>query len=393
LTSFQAQAFELSNQVAIVGIGQTKYAESRNDVALTELIFEASRKALEDAGLDRKDLDTVVLACQDLVDGRSIANQTAVGASGAYLKDEIRVCNDGAYAVVLGCLQILSGHSQRTLVVSWSKCSETSINTLTNLWFDPFYYRPIALNEVTSLALQAASYMQRYGISEEQAAKVSVRSLLNAFNNPYAHLKARITTQDVLKSKVISWPLRMLNLPPESDGACAIVLASASEARKITDQPAWIWGIGWNVDTYYLGDRDLTFINSLALAARQAYKMAGIDDPRKQIQVAEVHAKSSFSELMIYEALGFCGRGEGGKFVDEGIPEMGGELPVNPSGGTLSSNPYVASGLIRVAESALQVMGRNEKKQVPDARVALAHATFGPCMQGNCVLILGKEPR
>jgi len=153
---------------------------------------------------------------------------------------------------------------------------------------------------------------------------------------------------------------------------------------------AWIKGVGWTNDTYYLGDKELGELSSLSSAAQRAYQMAGIDDPLDQLDVAEVHDLSSFHELMAYEALGFCGKGEAGKLIDQGVTSMQGELPVNPSGGALSSHPYTAVGLIRVAEAALQVTGRAEGHQVSGAETALAHGASGMCGQTNCVLILGK---
>lgn len=193
-----------------------------------------------------------------------------------------------------------------------------------------------------------------------------------------------------MKSKYMSWPLRELNLPPKSDGACAIVLTTEEKAKKADRPVAWIKGIGWSNDTYYMGDKDLWKLSSLSAAAKRAYTMAGIKNPLKEIDVAEIYDVTSFHELMEYEALGFCKEGEGGKFIDSGVPFINGELPVNPSGGMLSSNPYTAVGLFRVAEAALQVSGRAGSRQVPEARVSLAHGMSGLCGQNNYVVILSK---
>ncbi len=130
-------------------------------------------------------------------------------------------------------------------------------------------------------------------------------------------------------------------------------------------------------------------MRSLREAASRAYRMAGIEDPRRQIDVAEVCEPFSHQELLWYEHLGFCGEGEGGKLMDEGITATNGELPVNPSGGVLSTNPYVARGLIRVAEAALQVMGRAGRRQIPDVEVSLAHGISGMAGQMHGVILLG----
>jgi acetyl-CoA C-acetyltransferase len=189
----------------------------------------------------------------------------------------------------------------------------------------------------------------------------------------------------------VAWPLRRLNLATESDGACAMVLTTEDQAKKL-GRPvlAWITGIGWATDTYFMGDRDLWHLPSLTTAAKKACAMAGIKNPAKEIDVAEIYDITSFQELMEYEALGFCAEGEGGKFIDSGAPLSSGKLPVNLSGGMLSSNPITAAGLFKVAEAALQVSGRAGKRQAPKANVALAHGMSGICGQSNYVTILSK---
>jgi acetyl-CoA C-acetyltransferase len=232
--------------------------------------------------------------------------------------------------------------------------------------------------------------MNKWGITEEQAAKVTVKNRSNAVHNEKAHLRSKVKMDEVLQSGYVSSPLRKLNLPPHSDGACAIVLTTEEKAKKSGRPIAWIKGIGWANDTYYMGDKNLWRLSSLAAAAKRAYAMSGIQNPLKEIDVAEVYDVTSFHELMEYEALGFCKEGDGGKLIDSGATSIDGELPVNPSGGMLSSNPYTAVGLFRVAEAALQVSGQAEGRQVPGAKVALAHGMSGICGQSNCVVILSN---
>jgi len=384
----------MADKVAIIGVAQSKYVESSRD-ALADIIFEASAKALEDAQLKINDIESVTLAAHDMVDGRAITTMLTAPPAGAYLKDEIRVAEDGAFAAALACLRILSGDFSTSLVVSWSKCSECAKGTLhkvANLSYDPFFYRPFALNDVTSYAIQAQRYMSRHNITEAQAAQVVVKNRVNALNNELAHLQSRVTVDDVMNSKPVSLPLKTLDLPPWSEGACALVLASEDVARRSKRPCAWVTGLGWANDTYYSGDKDLAELESLSLAAKQAYKMAGISNPSKDIDVAEIHDITSFHELMEYEALAFCPKGMAGKYLDSGATVIDGDLPVNPSGGCLSSNPYTVVGLIRVAEAALQIMGRAGNHQVPGVKTALAHGISGLCAQSNCVVILGKQP-
>jgi len=257
------------------------------------------------------------------------------------------------------------------------------------MYADPFFQRPVGIEDLSAAALQANLYMAKYGITERQAAKVVVKNLGNARNNPYAFKKEKVTIQKVLKSEKLAYPIKALDCAPESDATCAILLASEEKAKQLTDTPAWVKGVGWSVDDYFLGDRN--FLNGgLKRAAQKAYTMAGISRPLEEIDVAEVCEPYSFQELLWYEQLGLCGEGEGGKFIDQGVSSLDGKLPVNPSGGVLAANPYVARGLIRIAEAALQVMGQAENRQVSKVRTALAHSTHGLAGQHHSVVILGR---
>ncbi len=380
----------MGSRVGIIGISESRCEGMNRKDSLNDLIFETTSRALEDAGIHPSDIDTVVMAEYDQVDGRLIGAMSAALAAHCYDKDEIRVEDDGMAALAIAYMRCLSGNFNTALVVSWAMCSQTNLDILTRLNFDPFFHRPLGLNWMTAHAIQTLSYMNQWGITEEQGARVTVKNRLNAVHNPNAHLRVKVSLEEVLQSKYVSWPLRRLNLPPHSDGACAMVLSTEEIAQKSDKPIAWIKGIGWANDTYYLGDKDLWRLPSLAIAARRAYTMAKIQNPLKEIDVAEVYDITSFHELMEYEALGFCKEGEAGKFIDRGITSMEGELPVNPSGGMLSSNPYTAVGLFRVAEAALQVTGRAEGRQVANAKVALAHAMSGMCGQSNFVVILSS---
>jgi len=381
----------MRNKVGIIGISETKCEEMNRKDSCSDLIFKTTSLALKDAGIDHQEIDTVVMAESDQLDGRIIAAMYAALPAHCFGKDEIRVEEDGAFALTLAYMRCLSGNFETAAVVGWGMCSQTNLDVVTKLNFEPFYHRPFGLNWITAHAVQVQSYMNKWGITAEQAAKVTVKNRSNAVNNEKAHLRTKVEMEEVLQSKYVSWPLRELNLPPQSDGACALILATEEKAKK-NGWPvfAWIKGIGWSNDTYYMGDKDLWRLSSLAAAAKRAYTMAGIQDPLKELDVAEIYDVTSFHELMEYEALGFCKEGEGGKFVDSGAPFIDGELPVNPSGGMLSSNPYIAVGLLRVAEAALQVSGRADGRQVPNAKVALAHGMSGMCGQSNCVIILSK---
>ena len=232
--------------------------------------------------------------------------------------------------------------------------------------------------------------MNKYGVSEEQVARVAVKNLMNATDNPNAHRKMPdVTVEEVLNSKIYYDPIRELTMSPVSDGACAIVLACEQKAREITDKPVWIEGVGSCQDGY-LRDRSLYKLDSLQKAAQDAYEMARVSDPFAQIDVFEVSEKYAHEELMIYEALGLCREGKGKALIERGTTEKDGEIPVNPSGGALGADPICATGLIRVIEAAKQIRGEANGYQIPAYR-ALAHGQFGICAQKNVVFILGSE--
>jgi acetyl-CoA C-acetyltransferase len=375
-------------KVGIIGVAQTNYQRNMAS-SHDEMVFEVTSKVLEDAGLTIDEIDNTITCTNDFFDGRTISCMTVTDASGSSNVPTTNVEGDGTYGALMGLMRILSGHFNRTLVVAQSKGSIGNPCIITNAMFDPLYERYIGLDAINSAALQARRYMTKYGISEEQCAKVSVKNHGNAKHNPYAQLPLDITIEDVLGSRVLADPIKLLDTSPISDGACAIILARESDANKGPTTPIWIRGVGHSTDTYHLGDRDLSDVSVLQAAAKRAYSMAGITEPRKQIDVAEIYDAFSYMELMWMEGLGICERGEGGALIDAGITEMQGSLPVNPSGGVLSANAILAAGLARVSEAVLQLRGHAGDRQVEGAELALAHGIEGACGQGHCVFVLG----
>ena len=378
-------------KVAIVGVAQTKYEADKIDQTYSELVFEVVKKLHNDLGINNDDVGCVITGSNDFNDGRTIANMAIQYAVGSVRKAESRVSGDGAFAFMYGAMRVLSESYDTVMVVSHCKCSEVNQYLVNNTIFDPYYQRHLGLDQISSAGLMANMYMNKYGVTEEQAARVVVKNRKNALNNPYAHLQEEITLKDVLKSKMMAYPLKELDFPPFSDGAVAMLLAKENVAKKMTDTPIWFKGYGNCTDAYYLGNRNMTDLIGLELAAKEAYRMAGINSPVDNLDVCEVSENFSVHELMIYEALGLCDKGKGGKFIESGETEMNGSIPVNPSGGVLSSNPTMANGLIRVAEIALQLQGKAEKRQVSNAKTGLAYGMNGICSQGNCVLIFGGE--
>lgn len=377
-------------RVAIIGIGQTKYERSKRGETFADLVLEVVTKALEDAGIGIEDIDNVVTVSNDFWDGRTISSMAVTDACGAYGKNVSTVEGDGTFGAFYGLMRILSGSFRSTLVVAHCKGSEGSNHLITNAMFNPIYERIIGLDSISSSALQARRYMEKYGVTEEQCALVSVKNHRNALKNPFAQIAMDITVQDVMRSTMLSDPIKLLDASPISDGACAIILAKEEMAKKVATKPVWVKGIGHSADAYNLGDRDLAEPEALIRAAKKAYQMAGIQEPFREIDVAEIYDAFSYQELLWSEGLGFCERGEGGGLIESGATDMGGDLPINPSGGVISAHPVLVAGLARIAEITIQLRGDGNGRQVDGAKVGLAHGINGPCGQAHCVWILEK---
>lgn len=382
----------MADRVAIVGVAQTKFAPKRADVNYEELAYEVISKVLQDGKLDLgKDIDNKISCSQDIWDGQTISDIGITDVIGGHLGNEEKMAMDGSTAVYYGAIGILSGEFDCTLLLAHTKMSQTNRNVVNNVAFEPIYTRGLGLDFTSAGAMQAARYMYKYGITREQVASVVVKNLANARRNPVAHNGGDYTIADVLSSPVLASPLHTLDVAPATDGAVAMILASEERARKITDKPVWIKGIGNCYDAHYPGDRDLADCMSLQKAAAAAYKMAGIKKPRKEIDFVELGDELSYQELLWLEGLGLCDRGEAGRMIESGITAWKGKLPVNPSGGLLGGVPQNVAGLNRVAEAVLQLRGEAAGYQVKNPKIALAQGHTGFCGQHQCVIVLGTE--
>ncbi len=377
------------DKIAIVGVGQTKY-ERRKEDTYEELVFEAATSALKDAGADIGDIDNIITVSNDFWDGRTISSMGIQDAAGSWGKDISTVEGDGTFGVFYGMMRILSGSFNTTLVVSHMKGSEGVMNLITNAMFDPIYQRMLGIDGTSSAALQARAYMKLCGATERDFALVSVKNHKNAMNNPLAQYPMDITVKDVMASKKIADPLKLLDCSPISDGAAAVVLSNEKGLSRFKKPPVWIRGVAHCSDSYTLGYRNLAKSRALKAAAQKAYKMAGIRNAVKQIDVAEVYDAYSYMEPLWYEGLGFAAEGEGVKFLKSGATAMDGDLPVNPSGGVISAHPLLVAGMARLIEAALQVRGEAGAHQVKGVNTALAHGINGACGQAHCVYIVGS---
>lgn len=388
----------MSQRVAIVAVAQTKYESNKSTLWQGDVVYEPIEKVLQQTGLTYQDrvkdgfgIDRILTAGEDHFVGKTCNAFWIHHYLGAFGMSHDNVSADGSFAVYHAVIDILSGHYDTVLVAVVTKESETSRPAIENCYFDHIFLQPLGLDYLSASALQAQRYMNKYSISREQCAKVAVRNRGNAKNNPYAQEPLDLNVEDVLKSEILASPISVLDSkPPVSDGACALILTTEEKAKKITDKPVWVKGIGNCYDVHYLGDRDLADCDSLVMAAKRAYAMAGISDPITEIDVAEISEEYSYQELLWTEGLGFCERGGGGKFMEKGISQMSGRLPINPSGGVLAGNPIGVAGAARVVEAVTQLKTEAGTRQVEGAKTALAHGFTGACGQSHCVFILSN---
>jgi len=385
---------KMAEKVGIVAVAQTKFEKKKGDQRFQEMLWEVVKEVREQTGLSfgKGQIDNAVTCSDDFFDCRTISDAPMGDLVGAHYGPEEKAAQDGLQAVFYGAACIASGHSEITIVAGHCKESQAaSRNQITYCAFDPLFSRQVGMDYLNAAALQARVYYERFKVKPEEVAAAVVRDRKNGKKNPYAQLQRPVSISEVLESPMVCDPLRELEIYPQSDGAVALILANAERARKLCKNPVWVKGAGNCYDAYYLGDRDLSQSASLKLAAKRAYKMAGITNPRKQLDLLEISAGYSYEELLFLEALGICPPGKAGKYVASGKTELGGEMPVNPSGGKLCGSPVMISGLARAAECALQLWGKAGERQVEKARTALAHGTTGPAGQHHCVMIFANK--
>ena len=386
-------------RVAIVGIGQTEHKTRHPEYSHAELINEAVRRALEDAQLTIKDVDAVLNGNMDLFEGHNLLDAMTVDGSGAYLKPGCKMNTGGTTGgtmVASAWYHVASGIYDIVLTIASDKLEESGGNTTSAIitCADPLTYRPFHTGAVGGLAIVAAKYLNETGCGEHPGAIVRVKAANNALKNPYSHLKLHITVEDVLKSPMLIYPLRLLHMCPQSSGACALVLASEEKAKKITKKPVWIVDhVTSHMEAF---KRPLTMDPTPSLpsqtdAAIKLYKRNSITHPRRDIDVFEMYEPAAWAEISWMEDFLLCEKGEAWRLVEKGVTALDGEFPINPSGGVVSSNPIGATAMIRVAEAALQIRGDAGEHQVTRREVRTAVTTAFGGANWTIMFLLSKE--
>lgn len=321
-------------RVAIVGVGFSEFGILKEP--FYNISFLAAKKAIEDASIERGEIDSFVLGGYDnLGVGRTISNMYTAPAAGAYLRHETRVADDAAFALALAFMRVKSGLSDLCMVLGFGKSSETPIELVELQSLDPFFLRPFNLSLQMSFAMQSFCYRKKYGVKEERIAECIAKDTENGSKNPKAFLRSKVSVEDVLNSRMAIYPLRELEIARWCDGSVALILASEKIAKRICDRSVWIKGIGWSNSGYYF--EKLETLPATKYAAEMAFKMAGVE--RKEIESVEVMDLVSDHQPMILEALGFA---EEGKGIET-------NLEVNRSGGAICTNSYGSTGLFLIA--------------------------------------------
>ena len=377
---------DFKNKVAVIGVGCTRFGELY-EASAEQLICEAAFEAMADAKVEPAQIEAAWVG--------TVMSQLAGDALGDPLKLHgipiTRVsmyCASGMDAFRNAALAIASGVYDIALVLGFEKMR------------DGGYHRPARLHPVIDngeraphiFALAANRYFKRHGASKATLAKVAVKNYHNGTLSPKAHLRMEISEDTVLKAPMIYSPLGLFDCCPTTDGAAAAVLCRADRATEFRSDPIYVKGIGLAVmsgQPYYKPTFDYVGFPATQRAVSTAYEQAGVT--AKDIDFAEVHDCFTITEILNYEDLGFCARGEGARFIEEGRSALGSEKPVNPSGGLKSfGHPVGATGVRMLTELTTQLRHQAGERQVPKAEIGLAHNLGGPGAVA-CVSILGNQ--
>jgi acetyl-CoA C-acetyltransferase len=389
----------IRDQIAIAGMGCTSFGE-RWDAGLNDLAIEAAYEAYEDAGIGPEDIQACYLGT---------ASAPLIGVGGTVIGEALKLrdipiirnenwCATGHIAMIEAFLAVASGVYDVVLAIGVEKLKDTGFPGLgTGRGMHPVY--EARRTSPGSFALIATRYFETYGLSEQEGketiAKIAVKNHNNGSLNPKAHFHNKITVEQAMKAPIIAWPLGLFDCCGNSDGAAAAIITRADTAKTLRDDPIYVKGFGISMDSmlpHFRPGFGWTSFNALVNSSGKAYEMAGIKNPREELDVAEVHDCFTITELAIYEDFGFSERGRAKEDIDSGFFELGGGLPVNADGGLKCfGHPIGASGIRMIYEMYLQLHGRADERQLEDPKFGLTHNLGGLPFQNVCsIAIVGK---
>jgi acetyl-CoA C-acetyltransferase len=371
--------------VSIVSAGLSKFGRLE-DIYCREIFADAAKEAFDRCpNLNPiKDIEALFVGHM----GESYEHQGHTGPTladwtGMLPKPAVRLesaCASSGAALRTGIFAILSGMHKIVMVGGVEKMTHRTTAEVTEflaMASDMPFEQWHGITFPGLYALMATAHMHKYGTTEEQMARVAVKNHHNGTLNPKAHMQKEITVEKAMGSKVIAWPLKLYDCSLITDGASCLILTHPDLAKKFTDTPVHVIGSGQASDAIGLYEREeLTTLKAARIAAKEAYRMADLGP--KDLDVAEVHDCFTIAELIAYEDLGFCKTGKGGNLIDEGTTELGGKLPVNPSGGLKSKgHPVGATGSAQAYEIYLQLTEQADERQVKGAEIGLSHNVGG----------------
>lgn len=370
----------MTTHIAIIGVGQSKFSR-RCGMRITELCFEAYREAMEGLDLTPEQIDASIV-CSSLYDPQRSAEATISDYLGLAPKPTFLIenaCAESTSGIKVAWSLIKSGLHEVVVVLGVEKMSgQTSreVAEMMGRMYDVTWESAFGLTMPAGYAMYAQAYMEKYKATEEHLAKVRVKNAFYGAKNPKATYQKPLTIEEVLNSTVVASPLKLYDCCANADGASCVILASEQVAKRATQKPVWLIGIGSGSDSQIAGRASLTGLRCAKIAAEQAYKMAGIKPG--DIDVAEVHDCFTIAEILAYEDLGFARPGEGVKLIEEGQTQVGGKIPVNTDGGLLSKgHPVGATGASQVRTIVQQLRGEAGEVQVKDAEIGLVHNVGG----------------
>jgi acetyl-CoA C-acetyltransferase len=331
-------------------------------------------------GLDLDDVDFIIDSGSDVLDGRSISNCGFLGAMGAHHKEESRVEEDGLWAALYGVTKIASGAADVGLIIAYSKPSESDVNLFYSSQCEPFYQRPVGFDHRAASGIQAQRYLADHGRSAADLARLAAKRWSDAARGGRVRIESPPSEADILASGNVAAPLTRLMMSRPVDGAVAVLLAANDIARRASRTPVWVTGLGTSADRHSFATRDPGRLAACEAAAKSAYTRAGWKKPSASL--AEVSASSAASELMVLESLGLAKAGRGIDLLDRA-----GDTAINRSGGALPADPVMATGLVRLAEAARQLVYPAEYG-LKSPSSAIVHGAGGVGMQTHCVVTL-----
>jgi acetyl-CoA C-acetyltransferase len=376
-------------KVAIIGVGNSKFGV-RNDVAINELAFEAVKPALEDAGLAARDMQFVALGSvgsgawyEELLPAVVVSEYCGMTKAGLVRCEA--ACASGSAAFFTAYSAVASGQVEIAMAMGAEKMREidsaSAMEWIGRAGYYFWEFHNFGITFPAYYALYARAHMAKYGTTEEDLALVAVKNHKYGSMNPIAHLKSKITVDDVMSSMMIASPLKLYDCCPLTDGASSIVLASEEKVKELKiEVPVWVAGIGYSSGTANLSKRpNFVGLEASVIASQMAYKNAGVTP--QQLDLCEVHDCFTIAEIMAYEDIGLCEKGEGVKLLREGQTEIGGRIPVNMDGGLKAKgHPIGTTGCSMIYELTKQLRGEavEKSRQVPLKNyIGLAHNVGG----------------